>query len=294
MQKPYHIPVLVEEVITWLKPVPGGLYVDVTFGGGGHTEAILRAEPTCRVIACDWDEQALTLNRGRLEELFPGRITFIWTNFNRLYHHLKQQKIQKVNGILADFGTSQYQIKEREGFSFSSETPLDMRMSPAHQHTTAAMMVNHATPEELLHILWTYGEERSARQIVQAIVEARKIRPITTTVALAEIIAKVVPRGPSRIHSATRTFQALRIVVNKELDNIKALLQQAPDLLVPGGRIVCITFHSLEDRIVKQMFTDDKARLTVLTKRVITGSDEELKINPSARSAKLRAAERRT
>lgn len=291
MEKQYHIPVLVDEVITWLNPVPGALYVDVTFGGGGHTEAILRAEPTCKVIACDWDEQALLLNQPRLEALFPGRVTFVWTNFSRLYHHLKQRGIGKVQGILADFGTSQYQIKEREGFSFANETPLDMRMSPAHHHTTAATIVNHSTPEELRHILWEYGEERYARQIVDAIVAARKIKPITTTVALAELIARVVPRGATRIHPATRTFQALRIVVNKELDNIKALLTQAPELLVPGGRLVCITFHSLEDRIVKQMMQDDQ-RFRVLTKRIVTATDDELRANPSSRSAKLRAAER--
>jgi len=294
MERSYHIPVLVHEVVEQLRPLAGGVYVDVTFGGGGHTEALLRAEPGCRVIACDWDEQALRLNAPRLEALFPGRLTIIWTNFARLSYQLKEHKIGKVNGILADFGTSQYQIKESKGFSFAIESALDMRMSPAHQQVTAAHIVNQSTPEELLHILWEYGEERFARQIVQAIVAVRKIAPLTTTTMLAELIEGVVPRAGSRIHPATKTFQALRMVVNKELENIKALLARSADLLVPGGRFAAISFHSGEDRLVKHFFNDNKATWNVITKHPITASHEERELNPSSRSAKLRVAERRS
>jgi len=293
MNEYQHITVMRAEAVQWLNVQPHGVYVDVTFGGGGHSEAILQAEPTCRVIACDWDTEAIEMNGHRLRELYGDRITFVWTNFAKLGFHLKRLGVGKVQGILADFGTSQHQIFTKEGFSFEANTPLDMRMSPAHQQTTAAHIVNHAPEEELMYIIGQYGEERQAKIIARAIGEARKKKPITTTHDLASVILQVIPRGGARIHPATRTFQALRIVVNKELDNITALLVQAPALLMPGGRLVCISFHSLEDRLVKQGFLENPSVWQILTRAIVTPTEAECSTNPSARSARLRAAERR-
>jgi 16S rRNA (cytosine1402-N4)-methyltransferase len=288
----YHIPVLVREVIQYMAPKKGGVYVDATFGGGGHTRALLQAEPTCTVIACDWDKQAIEINGPALEEEFPGRVQFVWTNFTRIDQHLKKMGIHHVDGILADFGTSQYQIKQRAGFSFAIDTPLDMRMSPGHQTLLACDIVNNYSENDLLKILYEYGEESHARAIVRAILAVRVKRKIKSTGQLVDIIMSVVPRKSKAVHPATKTFQALRIVVNQELQNIHAFLQQANRLIRPGGRLVCISFHSLEDRLVKQFLRDNKAVWTVLTPRVIVGSDDEIATNPSSRSAKLRAGQK--
>lgn len=294
MGKPYHIPVLVHEVITALSPQPQGIYVDATFGGGGHTRAILEAEPTCRVIAFDWDKNALELNSPSLLEEFGERLTVHWSSFTQITHQLKKLKIPQVDGILADFGTSQFQIAWEAGFSFNVESPLDMRMSPGHFKTNAYDLINKATEAELTHIFFEYGEEPAARKIARAIVTERKLRRISTTTELAQVIMKVVPPFSRKIHPATKVFQALRIFINDELNNIKSLLTQSVDLLKPEGRIVCISFHSLEDRIVKQFFKAHTDMLTILTKKVVTASEEERALNPSARSAKLRAAEKRS
>ncbi len=200
--------------------------------------------------------------------------------------------ITQVDGILADFGTSQYQIKERAGFSFATDTVLDMRMSPGHQTVWASDIVNNASEKELLTILYEYGEESHARAIVRAIIAARAIKKIKTTGQLVDIILSVVPRKPKMVHPATKTFQALRIVVNQELQNIHAFLRQVSRLIRKDGRLVCISFHSLEDRLVKQYFKDNKDVWTILTPRVIVGSDEEIAVNPSSRSAKLRAGQK--
>lgn len=288
----YHIPVLVDEVLTYMAPKDGGVYVDVTFGGGGHTRALLESNSTCTVIACDWDKEAIEQNGASLEHDFPGRIQFIWTNFTRLDYHLKKLKIGQVDGILADFGTSQYQIKEKAGFSFAVDTPLDMRMSPGHQTLWAADIVNNYPEKELLKILYEYGEESHARAIVRAIIAARTSKKIKTTAQLATLIEQVVPRKAKGIHPATKTFQALRIVVNQELSNIHALLSQAYRLIKPGGRLVCISFHSLEDRLVKQFFRDHKGDWTILTPRVVIATEREIRENPSSRSAKLRAGQK--
>lgn len=294
MGKPYHIPVLVHEVITALSPKPQGIYVDATFGGGGHTRAILEAEPTCRIIAFDWDKNALELNSPGLLEEFGERLTVHWSSFTQITHLLKKLKVPQVDGILADFGTSQFQIAWEAGFSFNVESPLDMRMSPGHFKTNAYDLINKATEAELTHIFFEYGEEPAARKIARAIVSERKLRRISTTTELAQVIMKVVPPFSRKIHPATKVFQALRIFVNDELNNIKSLLTQSVDLLKPEGRIVCISFHSLEDRIVKQFFKAHTDTFTILTKKVITASEEERALNPSARSAKLRAAEKRS
>jgi 16S rRNA (cytosine1402-N4)-methyltransferase len=286
----YHKPILVTEVVKYLVGKAGGLYVDVTFGGGGHTRALLEADPACTVIACDWDEQALRMNGDSLQEQYPDRIQLVWGNFSRIQHHLKKLGIHQVDGILADFGTSQYQIYHQEGFSFRTSSPLDMRMSKGHFEKTAADIVNRSSEQELMHILYEYGEERHAARIVREIIASR---PFKTTVQLADAITRVVPRGNAKIHPATKTFQALRMVVNHELENIHSFLLQTAQVIRPGGRLACISFHSIEDREVKYYLRDHPQQWEVITKRVVTASDVELAENPSSRSAKLRCAQRR-
>lgn len=289
-----HKSVLVNEVLAYLKPAPGQLYLDVTFGSGGHTRAILEHEPKCKVIAMDWDAQAIDTYGPPLLEEFPGRLTFLWGNFGVLYRLLKKEGIRNLDGILADFGTSHMQIVERPGFSVYRDTPLDMRMSSSHQIVTAQQIVNQASEEELREIFWKFGEEKYTKQIAHAIVQDRKKTKFTTTEQLASLIKRVVPRNKKqRIHPATRVFQALRMCVNKELENITSFLSAATKVLKPGGRIVCISFHSLEDRLVKQFFAD-RARegsLEILTPKIVVASKEEVQENPSSRSAKLRAAQ---
>ncbi len=287
----YHISVLPHEVVEYLAPKPHGIYVDATFGGGGHTRLILEAEPTCTVLGIDWDMNALDTNAPPLEEKYGERFVPILGSFSHLERLLKRFDYDKVDGILADFGTSQYQIKELPGFSFSKPTPLDMRMSPAHYKTTAYDVVNKATEKELAEILFTYGEERASRKIAKLIVQERKKKPIATTTELADIVKKVVKPFSRSIHPATKTFQALRIFVNEELKNITSLLVQSLRVLNSGGRIVCISFHSLEDRIVKQFFKEHREQLDILTKKVVLPTEDEISENPSSRSAKLRAAQ---
>lgn len=287
----YHKSVLIQEVLNYLALKPNGLYVDVTFGGGGHTRAILEAEPTCRVIAFDWDTVALETNGPALQQEFPGRLDLIWGNFAHLERLLKKHGTPHVDGILADFGTSQHQLLNRPGFSFSQKTPLDMRMSPAHQKTTAYDVVNRATEKELVTIFQDFGEERQARLFAKLILEHRALERIKTTRDLAEIIEKKFRAHPGKPHPATKIFQALRIFVNSELENIRSFFPAALRSLKPHGRLVCISFHSLEDRMVKQFFATHKHILSIVTPKVITATDEELIDNRSSRSAKLRAAE---
>jgi 16S rRNA (cytosine1402-N4)-methyltransferase len=289
----YHRTVLIDEVLHYLDPQPGKIYVDATFGGGGHTRAILLKEPTCAVVAVDWDQKALEQNASSLAAEFGSRFATIWGNFAQLPHLLKKHGYGKVDGVLVDFGTSQYQITEREGFSFALDTPLDMRMSPAHFKVTAADIVNNASEEELVYIFKEYGEERAARPIARAIVAARDEWKITTTGELVRVIVSVVRQKPGKIHPATRIFQALRIVVNKELDNIKTFLLHLPQILNSDGRVVTISFHSLEDRLVKNYFKDYEHEFEILTKKVVFPTDEEIALNPSSRSARLRAAKKR-
>ncbi len=291
----YHKPVLVKEVIEYLNPQPKKVYLDATFGGGGHTRAILEAEPNCKVFALDWDTQALELNGEPLQQEFPDRLTLAWGNFTNAKKLLADKGIKKVDGILADFGTSQFQIFERAGFSFLRESPLDMRMSPAHQKLTAAELINRGSEEKLSDIFFELGEERFAHRIAAAIVEARKRTRIKTTTQLVDIIKQAVPvsYAKGRIHPATRTFQALRIYINHELDNIKMFLPTACLLLNPKGRLVLISFHSLEDRMVKQFFKQKEIDRVakIITKGAVEATEEEIRENPSSRSAKLRAIE---
>lgn len=291
----YHKPVLVAEVLQYLDPQPGKVYLDATFGGGGHTRAILEAEPNCKVIAVDWDNRALE-NATKLQEEFPDRLQILWGNFASLFMLFKKHKINKVDGILADFGTSQHQIFEKDGFSIYKNTYLDMRMSAAHYKITAADFVNRATEDEIAKIFFEYGEERASRKIARLIVEERKKKRIKTTGDLAALVTKVKGPKRGRVHPATKIFQALRIYVNHELENIEAFLQVLPKILNDGGKIVCISFHSLEDRLVKHFFKDydkgspNKGRFEILTPKVVEGTEEEIKENPSSRSARLRAA----
>lgn len=290
-----HKPVLVNEVLEYLDVQPHKTYLDVTFGAGGHTRAILEKEPTCNVIAMDWDAATLDVYGLPLQEEFGERITFIWGNFSLLYKLLKKHDIDHVDGILADFGTSQIQIAQTPGISMFRDTPLDMRLSAAHQQVTAADILNKSTEEKLAQIFFQLGEEPKGRQIARAIVAARSRTRFTTTGQLVDCIESVIPnRGRRTIHPATKVFQALRIYVNHELDNIQAFFPAAIKALNPGGRLVCISFHSLEDRLVKQYFADQQRQgiLEVVTKKAATATDEELQENPSARSAKLRVAEK--
>ncbi|MBS1986879.1 16S rRNA (cytosine(1402)-N(4))-methyltransferase RsmH [Candidatus Dependentiae bacterium] len=286
-----HKSVLVDEVIEHLAPQPGKTYLDVTFGAGGHSRAILEAQESCHVIGMDWDTVSLEKYGVPMAEEFGKRLSLAWGNFSLLYRVAKREHIKKVDGILADFGTSQMQITERPGFSFSRDTPLDMRMSPSHQQITAAYIIASASEEELADIFFRYGEERYSRKIARLIVQERKIAPIATTGQLATLVSNAVGSKRGRCHPATRVFQALRIAVNKELENITSFLSEALRVLSPGGRLVCISFHSLEDRLVKQFFKDREREgiVEILTPKVVTASEQEVARNPSSRSACLRA-----
>jgi len=286
-----HEPVLLEEVIRLLAPRDGGIYVDGTLGMGGHTAAILRASgPTGKVIALEWDQQALRIAQERLVS-FGSRVWCIRSNFADVKQALMTVGVDRVDGFLIDLGLSSYQLDASgRGFSFQQDEPLDMRMD-ARTSVTAAELVNTLSETELADVIFHYGEERWSRRIAAAIVWSRRQARIETTEQLVEIISRAVPKRfyPKRIHVATRTFQALRIAVNDELTNLQRALQEAPAFLKPGARMCVISFHSLEDRFVKQHFRDD-LRYQVVTRKPVVPAEEELQRNPRARSAKLRAA----
>lgn len=292
----YHKSVLVDEVIEHLNPQPGKTYLDATFGGGGHTQAILNYEPKCSVIALDWDQIAIEKNQPILTEKYGERLRVIWGNFAHLDRLFKKNKIKSVDGILADFGTSQHQIFKKDGFSFATDTPLDMRMSTAHYKITAADVLNKYSEKDIAAVIHEYGEDRLSRPIAKAIVEYRRKKKITTTKQLVQILETVAswPKGGRKgIHPATRTFQALRIEVNEELINIKKFLAAGLNFLAPQGNFVCISFHSLEDRIVKHFFKEHKDTVTILTSKPVVATQAETSTNPSARSAKLRAGQKK-
>ena len=283
LQAFFHIPVLSQEVISALAIRPGGHYLDATVGGGGHSEAILQAYPDVKVTDLDWDEQAIIAANQRLGE-YGSRIEFVLSSFADFKY-----KKAVFDGIIADLGVSSYHLDTAErGFSFRNTAPLDMRMD-RRRDLTAAEVINDWDENDLANIFFKYGEERLSRRIARRIVEKR---PFTTTTELAEAIAYSVPKQYryGRIHPATRVFQALRIVVNEELTAIENFLIRAPISLVPGGRIVVISFHSLEDRIVKHSLRESTI-LKVITKKPITAQAEELENNVRSRSAKLRVAE---
>jgi 16S rRNA (cytosine1402-N4)-methyltransferase len=277
-----HIPVLSQELVTGLEVIADGWYLDATVGGGGHSELILQAAPEVNLVAIDRDLQALVAARGRLKP-YGDRVQFWHGNYADY-----QPSTQKFDGIIADLGVSSVQLDLAErGFSFRHEAPLDMRMDRS-QGATAADLVNNTSEVELARIIFTYGEERLSRQIARDIVAGR---PFTTTTQLAYAIGGAVPKSYryGRIHPATRTFQALRIMVNQELSSLEKFLAVAPTWLNPEGKIGLISFHSLEDRIVKHTLRENE-QLKVLTKKPIIATDAELTSNPRARSAKLRWA----
>lgn len=280
----YHTPVLLKEVVAQLQPHDGGVYVDATLGGGGHAAEILRASaPGGRLIGLDWDDEALAASREKLSE-WEVRVQFVRANFAELEETLMNVGVTAVDGIVFDLGVSSRQFDEpSRGFSFQREGALDMRMDRT-RGTTARQVLNSASESELADIFFLYGEERRSRSIAKRIVMAR---PIETTTQLAELT------GPRRgkIHPATRVFQALRIYVNDELENLKRGMVAGTRLLRTGGRIAVISFHSLEDRIVKHYFRETPV-LRVITRKPVIATEQELEQNPRARSAKLRVAEK--
>ncbi|MGA2808338.1 MAG: 16S rRNA (cytosine(1402)-N(4))-methyltransferase RsmH [Terracidiphilus sp.] len=291
-----HVPVLFKEAIDFLRVRPGTTVVDCTLGLAGHASGIARLlGPEGHLIGFDRDPEALELGRAKLDEVCrelgsqAPRVTLIGEAFSSAPMHLKPAS---VDGLLADFGVSSLQFDEaHRGFSFQADGPLDMRMD-TRQGPTAGQVVNEASEHELANLVYEYGEERRSRRIARAIVRGR---PVATTGQLARIVASAAPAmKQDRIHPATKTFQALRIYVNRELDEIRALLEAAPKLLKPSARLAVISFHSLEDRIAKDSLREGARQgiWEILTKKPVTAGEEELDRNPRARSAKLRAAER--
>jgi 16S rRNA (cytosine1402-N4)-methyltransferase len=299
-----HVPVLLKEAIHFLAVRRGGTYIDATVGLGGHSyEIAKRLGAPGHLIGLDKDPKALEIARRTLQPLSSSSvqgpaasdwptITLLHRSFAELAH---DRPAATIDGLLADLGVSSLQLDDAaRGFSFQAEGPLDMRMDP-HSERTAEQVVNHLDERQLADVIYEFGEERRSRRIARAIARSR---PIRTTAQLAEVIsaaARPMNKEERQIHAATRTFQALRIFVNRELDDLKALLEAAPRILKPGGRIVVISFHSLEDRIVKDAFRDGEKKdkyYRVLTKKPVRASEEEIDRNPRARSAKLRAAEK--
>jgi 16S rRNA (cytosine1402-N4)-methyltransferase len=283
-----HYPVLSAEAIEWLAIRPDGIYLDATAGLGGHSAEIARRLTTGWLIANDRDAESLAMARQNLAE-FAERIRFHQGTFSTLRKAVTGQGVRQVNGLLADLGVSRYQLTSPpRGFSILADGPLDMRMDQS-QGMTAGDLVNYAAEKALADLIYQFGEERRARKIARAIVRAR---PIRSTLHLAGVVERAAPRT-GRLHPATRTFMALRIAVNEEQQELDTLLEVAPDLVAPGGRIVIISFMSLEDRKVKVKFRElaKEDRGLVLTRRPLTPSENETQQNPASRSAKLRAFE---
>jgi len=303
-----HIPVMLREVLAQLAPRAGGVYLDGTFGGGGYAAAIL-ATPGCTLWGIDRDPQAIARGAALVEK-FPGRLHLIEGEFGRMMALLATAGVHALDGIVLDIGVSSYQIDDAaRGFSFRMDGPLDMRMGRS--GTTAADLVNELPEQELANVLYELGEERASRRIAKAIVAARAEETIQTTARLAGIIRAVLPPDRSGMDPATRSFQALRIKVNDELGEIERALTQAAKMLAPGGRLVVVSFHSLEDRIVKRFMTEISGRapglsrhdprgladrpaalFRLLTAKALRPRADETDANPRARSARLRAIER--
>lgn len=303
-----HEPVLRSEVLEWLRVSPGGVWVDGTAGGGGHGEAILEASsPTGLLWACDRDGDAVAAASARLAR-FGDRVRWRRMNFAELADWVPRGQ---ADGVLLDLGVSSHQLDTAErGFSFQQDGPLDMRMD-RRAPLTAAAVVNDWPEAELARVLWEYGDEPAARRIARAVVEERRVRRMETTGQLAGLVERVVPRAGQRTHPATRTFQALRLVVNQELELLPGALAGAASLLKPGGRLAVITFHSGEDRLVKDFMRGEARdydvpggvdipllrvprapRARVLTRRPVEPSEAEVAANPRSRSARLRVMER--
>ncbi len=290
MATPQHIPVLVEEVLQWLKPTAGATFVDGTLGGGGHTRRLAEVVGSSGlVVALDRDPAAIEAAEHNLRGL---PIKLVQSNYADLPEILKQLEIPAVDGILVDLGLSSDQLGDAaRGFSFDVDGPLDLRFNPD-EGKAAWRILQTASQQHLADLIYQYGEERYSRRIARAIVGQRRGEPVRTARQLAELVRKCVPRGRRQnLDPATRTFQALRIAVNDELKWLEVALRRFPSCLKPGGRLAVISFHSLEDRLVKQAFRDNP-ELDVLTKKPIRPSETEISSNPRARSAKLRVAQR--
>ncbi|MGJ4930332.1 16S rRNA (cytosine(1402)-N(4))-methyltransferase RsmH [Bradyrhizobium sp. HKCCYLS2038] len=300
-----HVPVLGHEAVDMLAVRAGGTYVDATFGAGGYTRLIL-ATPGTRVFAIDRDSTAIAGGAGLVAEA-GGRLTLVENRFSALADICAAQDLEHVDGVVMDVGVSSMQLDSAvRGFSFRFDGPLDMRMGG--QGPTAADIVASASERDLADVIYIFGEERHSRAVARAITAARKEQPIATTRQLADIVARVVRSKPGDIHPATRTFQALRILVNEELDELEQALSAAERILAPGGRLAVVSFHSLEDRIVKTFFAErsktgggsrhlpEIAQQTpsfqLLTRKPVVAAEAETEANPRARSAKLRGAER--
>jgi len=306
-----HCPVLLRESVGYLAAERGGLFVDATLGLGGHSEALLEASPLVRVLGIDRDREALQFATARLAG-FNERFRAVQANFNEIAHVLEEAgetEPEGVCGVLADLGVSSLQFDSAErGFSFRHDAPLDMRMNAGSEEETAAELLARLPEEEIARIIFEYGEERKSRRIARWIVERREAgRAIETTTELAALVARAIGyKRTDRIHPATRTFQALRIAVNHELEGLEAFLEASIDLLQPSGRLVVISFHSLEDRVVKRALRrlagqcecdprlpvcacGARRAVEILTRRPVTPTEAEMDENPRARSAKLRA-----
>ncbi|RMH04613.1 MAG: 16S rRNA (cytosine(1402)-N(4))-methyltransferase RsmH [Planctomycetota bacterium] len=289
-----HEPVLLREVVELLAPERGGLFLDATVGGGGHAAALLDASPEVRLLAVDRDAEALARARERLAP-WADRVEFRHAPFSAVPELLPPEWRGHLAGVLADFGVSSDQLEDPDrGFSFLKDGPLDMRMDATLQKTSAAKLLATASEDEIEAWLRDYGEERYARRIAHGLVEARRRGPLLRTSQLTDLVSRIVPRAPRGVHPATRTFQALRIAVNRELDEIDALLRAVPPLLAPGGVFAAISFHSLEDRRVKLSFRNEvrSGAFEDLSRGCIRPGPEELRRNPRARSSRLRAVRR--
>jgi len=305
--KSFHIPVLKDRSIDFLQIKKGGIYVDATLGGGGHTEATFEQKKDIRVIAFDHDRDAIDFAQKRLIK-YLDRIIFVNKNFSYLSSALALNRMSKIDGILFDLGFSSHQIDQQRGFSYTQDDELDMRMNRNNGKLTAYDIVNFYPKDKLEQVLHDYSEDRFWRRISNAILQARKEKKIETTKQLREVIEKVIPKDKG-FKTLSRIFQALRIEVNKELDVLEKGLKSSVEVLKKGGRIAVISYHSLEDRIVKQFFKyenlecicpaylprcvcEKEVRLKIITKKPVIPTEEEIKENSRARSAKLRVAER--
>ena len=305
----YHTPVMLQQCINFIAPKPGGIYVDATIGGGGHSLGLLQSCPDIHLIGFDQDSEAL---QEAQQTLFPyqDRVEFIQANFSRLRTELAFRQIKTINGILFDLGVSSHQLETPErGFSFELDAPLDMRMAQDSE-LTAETVLNELSQRELTKIFRDYGEELNASRIATKIVKVREKHPLKTTGDLVKVIESVAGKGTkASLKTKVRIFQALRIYINNELEILEQALKDAINILQPGGRIVVLSYHSLEDRIVKNVFrtaaegekmpselsylgNNNKGKLQLLTRKPLLAEAEEIKNNPHSRSAKLRAAEK--
>jgi len=296
VEKKLHTPVMLTEVLEYLNLSPGKIIIDATTGTGGHSLQIAeRIAKKGRLICIDRDQESLVVAQGRLSQ-FKDACEFIYGNFIDMDNMLKKLKIKKVDGIFFDLGASSFQLDDpQRGFSFQAEGPLDMRLD-RNSYISAYDLVNNLTQEEISALLWSFGQERWHNRIARLLVQEREKNPIATTSQLSNIVVKAIPHRykHGRVHAATRTFQAIRIAVNRELEALETVIKKAIQLLNTGARICVISFHSLEDRIVKLSFRQAalNGEIKIITPKPLTPKESEIKENPSSRSAKLRVAEK--